>query len=120
MTRPLPQQFAPLVVAGTARHETDRNISVQCSNAVERSRTVETGHTDVEENNRDLVAVIAATIKSFLAAGCGPHLEARVLEKYLQNIANRILVIDNENGTTSVIVGELLTICLSMKYGRHP
>src|ERR1700676_3369292 len=67
MAGALPKQIARFVLARIAGHETNRDINVQFSNSVESLRTIEARHLDVEENDRDLAAVITAMIESFLA-----------------------------------------------------
>lgn len=79
MAGTFPKQVARLVVARIAGHETNRDISLQLSNSVESLRAIKARHLDVEENDCDLAAVIAAMVESFLAVAGGPYVKAQVL-----------------------------------------
>ena len=108
MTGALPQQVARLIFAWIASHEANRDIKLQLANAVESLRSVEAGHLNIEENDRDLVAVIAAVIESFLTVGCGPNVKALILQLRLQNMPKSRFIIGNENATRSTAVGRVL------------
>jgi len=117
MTGALPKQIARFVVARIACHETNRDINVQFSNSVESLRPIKARHLDVEENDRDLAAVITAMMESFRAVGRGPYVEALVLQKSLQDIPKCRLVIDHENATTLVAVVTQPGIAIGNQHG---
>jgi hypothetical protein len=103
MTGTLKHKVARPRVAWIVGHVTNGDFNGQFSNAVERLRPVEARHLDIKENDRDLGAVIAAMVESFLAGGCGPHVKAQVLQVCLQDMPKCRLVIDNENATALAI-----------------
>ena len=83
--------------AGIGGHETNGHLAVERPNAVQSLWPIEARHLHVEQNDVDLLAVIAAMIERRLAAGRGPHAVAVVFQIELQQVANGRFVIDDEN-----------------------
>ena len=72
-----------------------------CPNALERVGAIEAGHLYIEENDRDLIAVIGAAIERLLAAACGPYVKAIVAEMSFQQMSDGGFIIDYEKRLVS-------------------
>ena len=84
MTGTQPQQVTRFIVARIGGYEANRDFNVAGLNSFENVQTIEALHLDIEEDSRNLLAVIAAMIEGFLGVSRGPDMEAMIVQIGLQ------------------------------------
>jgi hypothetical protein len=102
------QQVAQRRDAWIAGHETDWNIGVKRANAFKRFLAIESGQLYVQQNDRDLLALIAAPIESFFTARRGPHTIALVAQAHFQQVAQGTIIVNNQNAPALVGDGGMI------------
>lgn len=70
------QQLVLSIVAGLSGHETARELGIESAKGKQRLGTIQARHTDVQQDQVDVGALLLVDVKGLLAVGRLPHRES--------------------------------------------